>query len=204
MEIWRSSVSMKGYQVSSIGRVRNANGRLRKLTRFSNEYLGVSTREKCYLVHRLVAEAFIPNPDGLPTVNHKNYARGDNRVENLEWVSYSDNHKHAHEKDSRKRHKWAKPVVGLPLADDRPLILVNNTKSTEHFGFDRKEVCRCLNGSRGHKHKGYVWFRLSDYEHREEDCDFILEKEIEKLSLPDRDLTTGRLVPRRGPSLCSL
>ena len=51
-------------------------------------------RKKMFYVHRLVAEAFIPNPEQLQTVNHINLNKGDNRVENLEWLSIGDNVRH--------------------------------------------------------------------------------------------------------------
>ena len=56
---------------------------------------GDSRGRKVFSVHRLVAKAFIPNPNGLPEVNHKNGVKSDNRVNNLEWVSRRENIDHA-------------------------------------------------------------------------------------------------------------
>ncbi len=59
-------------------------------------YISVWDNGEQYLEHRRLAQLFIPNPENKPCVNHKDGNRSNNDINNLEWVTYSENHKHAH------------------------------------------------------------------------------------------------------------
>ena len=110
-EIWKPISGYEGlYEVSNLGRVRSLGHfvgnqyierrfqnriRLIKASNRKANYKGVTLhkdgKQKAFLLHRLVAEAFIPNPENKPEVNHKNHIRWDNRVENLEWCTRQEN-----------------------------------------------------------------------------------------------------------------
>ena len=105
-EIWRDITGYEGlYQVSNLGRVKsnyNKNGKTILKNRvncggYCTVLLSKNKKSKNFSVHRLVASLFIHNADAKLFVNHKNGIKKNNEVTNLEWVTTSENQKHAYE-----------------------------------------------------------------------------------------------------------
>ncbi len=95
-EEWRSISGYVNYQVSNIGRVRNATTGLVLKEQISNvgyRNVGIclDKKQKRFLTHRLVAGEFIDNPDNKKCVDHINHDKGNNTINNLRWVSTSEN-----------------------------------------------------------------------------------------------------------------
>ena len=109
-EIWKELEGFSRYKFSNTGKVWSKKWRREKSLRTK---LGGYVRMNFYndkgcnqsmLVHRLIALAFIPNPENKKTVNHKNHNRADNRVENLEWATVSEQNNHSR-KPSKERNR---------------------------------------------------------------------------------------------------
>jgi hypothetical protein len=100
-EIWKDIIGYEGlYQVSNLGNVKSIKkNKLMKIGLHADGYnrlwLSKENKSKGFLLHRLIAIHFIPNPNNLPEVNHKDANKLNNSIDNLEWCSHSENMNHA-------------------------------------------------------------------------------------------------------------
>ena len=177
-EEWKSVVGFEGlYEVSSYGRIRSID---RVIMRSNNtiltlkgsilpqyEYYGNSTisRLKVNLskngnkysrsVHRLVATAFIPNPDNLPQVNHKDENPKNNNVSNLEWCTCEYNHNYG---TRNERHKKAlqKRVNVYDLSGNYIKQYESIKHASEDLNLDPSSVTKVCKG-KYRRHKTYIF-----------------------------------------------
>nr|DAV04592.1 MAG TPA: homing endonuclease [Caudoviricetes sp.] len=102
-EIWKET-EYPGYFISNLGRLKGRTNKILKLRISKPGYYimviypnGRHDKCKCLKIHRLVAQAFIPNPNGYPVINHIDGNKLNNNAKNLEWCTYSYNTKHAYD-----------------------------------------------------------------------------------------------------------
>lgn len=135
MEEWRAIKDLPGYSVSNKGRVRkDSNGQIMVLSK-NGGYLRITISKH---VHRLVAEAFIEKPDNERVwVDHIDGNRGNNNVENLRWVTPSENAT-AYGYHSRIKNKYRK--VRAIHTDGRTIVFESRQACAEYFGCSDSEI----------------------------------------------------------------
>lgn len=175
MEIWRPVKGYEGlYEVSNKGRIRSLDriaifkdGRSRKYygkvleikTVNNSGYLTVGLhnngKQKTLLVHRVVAEAFIDNPNRYPEVNHIDQDKLNNRIENLEWCTHIKNVNHGDEIE-RGAAKQRRNFRQLDMDGNLIRVWSGFKKMERETGFQRKSVYDCCIGKRD-SYKGFRW-----------------------------------------------
>ena len=163
-EIWKP---LKGlvengdyYEVSNFGNVRNyKTGRILKPGKNQSGYLQIglykNRKVKKFLVHRLVAIAFLPNPENLPEVNHKDENKGNNNVENLEWCDRKYN----------VQYSLNKPIKGIHQTTGHTLYFANALEAECKTGIKHQNISHCIQGRL--PHAGFYKWEFAPYQENE-------------------------------------
>ena len=180
-EIWKDIEGFEGlYQVSNMGRVkslertvwdsvrgyyRTVHERIRKPHKVRGGYIQVCLckdgKKKGYLVHKLVAEAFIqfvPEANVSYEVDHRNTVRTDNRVANLCYVTSSQNKLNPKTRERNINHpNKSKPVIAIDKITGLIVEFASTMEAERQLGIGQNNICACLKG----KYKsagGFVWY----------------------------------------------
>lgn len=163
MEEWKNIKRFEGlYQISNMGNVRSLNYKRThiiknmRLRLNTNRYLSVILRNnnKSYplMIHRIVAESFIPNPNNYKEVNHKDEDKTNNRTDNLEWCTSKYNANYG-TRNIRVALKESKPVKGTNINTGEKIFFKSMAEATRN-GFRHVSEC-CSNKVK--QDKGYKW-----------------------------------------------
>lgn len=157
MEQWKQIQDFEGYQISTLGRLMNKDGKILKnrITKLGyNRYALYRDKKPYHLsAHRLVALAFIDNPDNKEHVNHLDLDKMNNAIENLEWATRSENMQHSY---MMGRNTKGRKIIGTNIKTGKEVVFDKIVYVEDSLGLCRKSVSQCLSG-RTRTSGGYTW-----------------------------------------------
>lgn len=167
-EIWKDIPGFNGkYQASNLGNIRSMNYNGTNIVKNMSQYnsrgylackLTLNGINKRYLVHRLILLTFNGSNE-KNEVNHKDGNKHNNKIDNLEWCTRSENILHAYRtglKIAKSGDEHPKSKSVYRIKDDKIIKKYNFIYEAEHDGFSHSKIVLCCQGKRKH-HKGYEW-----------------------------------------------
>ena len=182
-EIWKTIEDYPNYMVSNMGRVKSlrGKGKILKIKKEKNGYIRINLYKKGvnkhFSVHRLVAQAFIPNPENKPQIDHINTNRTDNRVEKLRWVTRIENMnnpltiiKKSGENNPKpwlgkfsKKHPNSISILQFDLNNNFIKKWYSIADIERELNFNHSFISICCSNKRKTAY-GYIWQYADDYE----------------------------------------
>jgi hypothetical protein len=157
MEIYKDIEGFNGiYKISNYGNVisyskYNKNGKILLSQKTKQGYLRVHLKRKHYSIHRLVAYCFLENPEGNKVVNHKDGNKQNNHVDNLEWVTQSENILHSFKNGMSKMNKgndnvFSKNIIKQNIKTLETELIIGLREYCLKNKLDRRCIQRAING----------------------------------------------------------
>lgn len=176
VEIWKDIDGFEGlYKISNLGNIYSIGGRVmggmnnryKNKPRMMKPHIRNGYEHVCltkdkkqfhYKIHRLVAMAFVPNPNDYPFVNHKNEIKDDNRAVNLEWCTAKYNLNYGSHNEKMRKTKSKKPIAQFDMNGNFIEIHDSSRDIERKFGYFHNNITNCCKHKYGYKSAyGYKW-----------------------------------------------